>query len=341
MRTIQMKKVIFILLFIIPIGLLAQGYSTFQNGEIWNDTDGVSCYSSKNLYNWMNEGIALKVHDDTLSKLQKGCVIERPKILYNKYTKKFVMWFHHELKGKEYAAALAGCAIADKITGPYVYINSQRPAAGIWPVGFSTSMKTDTTTVSSLKKNTKEYEEAVKGGLIVRSDFKGGQMSRDMTLYLDDDNTAYLITASEDNQTLHIHKLSKDFTNFTGTYYRVFPAGRNEAPAIFKKGDKYYMITSGLTGWKPNAARSAVASSITGEWQSLGNPCRGTEEENNNTFWYQSTYVIPLNKKKVEYIFLADRWNSENLYDSRYIWLPIEFEEGKPILKWNKSWRYG
>ncbi len=110
-----MKKVIFILLFIIPIGLLAQGYSTFQNGEIWNDTDdkpinahgaviikygntyymfgefkgtgengglafdGVSCYSSKDLYNWKNEGIALKVHDDTLSKLQKVVLLKDQK----------------------------------------------------------------------------------------------------------------------------------------------------------------------------------------------------------------------------------------------------------------------
>ena len=35
----------------------------------------------------------------------------------------------------------------------------------------------------------------------------------------------------------------------------LFPGGHNEAPAIFKKDGTYWMITSGCTGWAPNAAR--------------------------------------------------------------------------------------
>jgi hypothetical protein len=371
-----MKKIIFLLFLPAPVYLCAQTYSAFEPGVIWNDTEGnfinahgggilkyvntyywfgeaketgenggkafkgVSCYSSTDLYNWKNEGIALKVLADTTSMLQRACVIERPKVVYNKKTKKFVMWFHHELKDKAYAAALAGCAVADKITGPYVYLKSLRPAAGRWPVGFSKQMQADTVTENGLNKNSIQLKEAVVNGLYVRRDFKGGQMSRDMTVYMDDDNKAYLITASEENQTLHIHELSKDYTGFTGKYYRVFPGGRNEAPAIFKKDGRYYLFTSGLTGWKPNEGKSAVAKSLTGVWQSIGNPCRGTDAENKNTFWSQSTYIIPVHGKKVAYIFMADRWKSENLYDSRYICLPIEFEEGKPVLRWKEKWTY-
>jgi hypothetical protein len=80
---------------------------------------GVSCYSSKDLMNWKNEGLVLKVINDTASLLKPGCVIERPKVLYNPKTKKFVMWFHHELKGLGYKAALTGVAVSNKITGPY------------------------------------------------------------------------------------------------------------------------------------------------------------------------------------------------------------------------------
>ena len=83
---------------------------------------GVGCYSSKDLLNWKNEGLALRVINDTASLLQPGCVIERPKVIFNKKTGKFVMWFHHELKGKGYAAALTGVAVSDNITGPYKYI---------------------------------------------------------------------------------------------------------------------------------------------------------------------------------------------------------------------------
>ncbi len=46
--------------------------------------DGVSCYTSKDLLNWKNEGIVLKVVNDSSSMLQLGCIIERPKVIYNK-----------------------------------------------------------------------------------------------------------------------------------------------------------------------------------------------------------------------------------------------------------------
>jgi hypothetical protein len=83
---------------------------------------GVSCYSSKDLYNWKNEGIALSVVKDSSHPLAEGCIIERPKVIYNPKTRQFVMWFHHEPKNKGYAGALSGIAAADTPTGPYRYI---------------------------------------------------------------------------------------------------------------------------------------------------------------------------------------------------------------------------
>jgi hypothetical protein len=58
---------------------------------------GVTCYSSDDLYNWKNEGIALPVSDDPESPIVRGSVIERPKVIYNEKTGKFVMFFHLEL----------------------------------------------------------------------------------------------------------------------------------------------------------------------------------------------------------------------------------------------------
>jgi hypothetical protein len=97
------------------------GESRLPRGEADRTKYGVGCYSSKDLFTWKNEGLALRVINDTSSLLQPGCVIERPKVIYNENTKKFVMWFHHELKGKGYRAALTGVAVSDKITGPYIY----------------------------------------------------------------------------------------------------------------------------------------------------------------------------------------------------------------------------
>jgi hypothetical protein len=44
---------------------------------------GVMCYSSKNLTDWKNEGPVLKVVDDETSDIVRGCVLERPKVIYN------------------------------------------------------------------------------------------------------------------------------------------------------------------------------------------------------------------------------------------------------------------
>ena len=42
------------------------------------------------------------------SEITKGCILERPKVIYNTKTGKFVMWFHLELKGRDTAPRAAG-----------------------------------------------------------------------------------------------------------------------------------------------------------------------------------------------------------------------------------------
>ncbi len=88
---------------------------------------GVHCYSSADLYNWRDEGIALSVSDDPKSDIVKGCVIERPKVDFNEATGRFVMWFHLELIGQGYKSALSGVTVSDHATGPYSYLGSFRP----------------------------------------------------------------------------------------------------------------------------------------------------------------------------------------------------------------------
>ena len=85
---------------------------------------GVHCYSSKDIYNWLDEGIVLKVSEDPKSDIGKGCILERPKVIYNKKTNKFVMWFHLELKSQRYKSARSGVAVSDTPAGPYTFLNS-------------------------------------------------------------------------------------------------------------------------------------------------------------------------------------------------------------------------
>jgi hypothetical protein len=315
-------------------------FGEYYSGRLEKDKSryGVSCYSSKDLLNWKNEGLALKIISDSASLLNPGCIIERPKVVHNEKTGKFAMWFHHELKGQGYKAALTGVAVSDNITGPYKYIRSLRPNAGVWPENFQDEYKNSAIKEADLKNGSEEWKTAVKEGLYVRRDFAGGQMARDMTIFVDKDGKAYHVHASEENMTLHFSELTDDYLDFTGKYFRVLVGESNEAPAIFYAKGRYFMFTSGTTGWKPNACRLSSAKKVTGEWKYIGNPCRGTEDENNITFGSQSTQILPVHGKKNAFIYLGDRWIPENLAESRHIWLPVEWEDGNPIIKWYPNW---
>ena len=300
---------------------------------------GVMCYSSRNLTDWKNEGVALSVVDNDSSDIARGCILERPKVIYNAKTGKFVMWFHLELKGKGYAAARAGVAVSDTPAGPYRFIRSGRVNAGKLPVDMDGQAVAvlDTLNAKNYEKWwTPEWTDAVNKGLIVKRDLDGGQMSRDMTLYVDEDGKAYHIYSSEENLTLQIAELSDDYLSHTGNYVRVAPAGHNEAPAIFKKDGTYWMITSGCTGWAPNEARMFSSSSIFGPWSQHPNPCVGPKSE--LTFGGQSTYILKVEGKKDAFIFMADIWRPEHPSDARYIWLPVQFKEGIPYVEWMDNW---
>lgn len=300
---------------------------------------GVTCYSSTDLCNWTYEGVALPASDDPNSDITKGSVMERPKVIYNEKTGKFVMWFHLELKGKGYAAARAALAVSDTPAGPYEYVRSERINPGIYPENMSKKDRKAKLDPDKFEKWwTPEWFAAVDKGLFVQRDLEGGQMSRDMTLYVDDDRKAYHIYSSEENLTLHIAELTDDYQGHTGRYIRIFSGGHNEAPAIFKKDGTYWMITSGCTGWDPNEARMFSAPSIWGPWAQHPNPCIG--EDAHITFGGQSTYILPVHGKKDCFIFMADIWRPKHPIDARYIWLPILFDEGgKPYLQWKDSWK--
>ena len=372
----MIKKVnLFILAFFCIFLLNAQSYQQFIPGEIWNDNNGlhinahgggilfrngayywygehkiagkignsaqvgVHCYSSADLYNWKDEGIALKVNDtDSTSEIARGCVLERPKVIYNAKTQKYVMWFHLELKGQGYYAARSGVAISDNPTGPFTFLKSFRPNAGYWPVNVKACHK------KPVSPDVKDSYCGGKGCLpapvdsvnLLGRDFKGGQMARDMNLFVDDDGSAYHIYSSEENSTLHISKLTDDYLSYSGEYCRVFVGRYMEGAALFKRAGKYYIIASDCTGWAPNAARSAVADDIFGNWTELGNPAVGKDSE--TTFHSQSTCALQVQGKKDSYVFMGDRWIPENPIDGRYIWLPIVFENDAPKLYWNESW---
>ena len=280
-------------------------YGQYMEGETWApeanrawggtrvDVVGVSCYSSSDLLNWKSEGIVLPaVKDDPAHDLHTSKVVERPKVVRNDQTGKYVMWMH--IDSEDYSYARAGVAISDSPTGPFEYLGSLRPH---------------------------------------------GHMSRDMTLFKDDDGRAYLFFSSENNATLHVALLSEDYLEPTSEWKRLFIDRSREAPAVFKHDGRYFIVSSGCTGWAPNPAEYAVAESIMGDWEVKGSPCEG--DGCDVTFHSQSTFVAPVAGEPGRFIFMADRWRPDDLPDSRYVWLPMRIEGDSLSIEWKDEWRLG
>ncbi len=156
-------------------------------------TTGLSCYSSTDLKDWTYEGIVLSVRDN---KTEQGRLfaddfltdtilgtqgrLERPKVVYNEKTGKYVMWAHME-NNDSYTLSAAGVAVADSPTGPFEWQ---------W-YGFPVWDTTVNTTVS-------------------RGNMK--QTYRDCTLFVDTDGTGYTIYSSESNDTTYAVRLNDEYT---------------------------------------------------------------------------------------------------------------------------------
>ncbi len=253
-------------------GFLKIGDYYYWIGENRKNGIFVSCYRSKDLINWEFRGDLLTRQSH--QELDRAN-IERPKIIYNEKTKKFVMWMHYEY-GRDYSYARAAVAISDNIEKPFTYLKSFRPF---------------------------------------------GNMSRDCTLYKDNDGTAYFFSSARENYDMMLYRLTDDYQDTKEQLATLWPGGHREAPALVKRGDYYFLITSGCTGWAPNQAKYAYSKSITGPWSDLIN--LGDE----TTYNSQSTYIIPLEgKKSTSYLYVGDRWDGNQYFNSTYVFLPLLFK---------------
>ena len=319
----------------------------------YGSSPGVHVYSSRNLYDWTDEGLALRAlnapeqleEDPYFVNLyseytdeQKAAVIrdlvttpapgssvpaailERPKVLHNAAQGTWVMWVHadgpSETSNAQYAKANAGVAVSDSPTGPFRWIDSYR------------------------------LHHAPEGEPNWQPDNPG--MARDMNLFLDDDGTAYIIYSSEENYSLFISLLDPSFTALATPpesavkgvdFIRPYIGAHREAPALFKRAGTYFLITSGATGWDPNPAQYSTATEILGEWTDHGNPVSGDGAA--TTHGSQSTCVIPVDPDRGTYVYMGDRWTPSDLANAPYVWLPLRFGEGTSMsLIWEDSWRW-
>lgn len=314
--------------------------NTKPGSGIWHW--GVKCYASKDLYNWEDKGIIIPPNTgDETSSLHPAQYMDRPHIIFNKKTGKFVCWLKIMKKdGAQESTILT----ADHILGPYTMVRS-----GLRPLNMSAG---DFDLVVGPDGKAYYYFERVHSELIC------ADLTEHYTEHYTDVTGFY----------------STHFPNIQPPYVR-------EAPAYFYRKGLHYLFTSGTTGYHPNPSEVACAKTFHGPWRVLGDPhpedasrtsyntqitsvfkhpfkkdlyialadrwipelpeTAGEEYYNGKQYQKTANQFKAVFDPDIEYAATEDDHNDLKVDTSiaNYVWLPIRFEGEMPYLDWKEEWK--
>ncbi len=181
-------------------------------------------------------------------------------------------------------------------------------------IGFHHNKKTNKVILSAHYEDQGGYTAAKiflaqitpKGGIKVRTMERPlGYDSRDQSLFLDDDGTAYLLSATNMNNDINIYKLDETWTKPVSLVNTVFAGLHRETPAIIKKDGIYYFFSSKASGWYPSQAMYASATALDGIWTAL------REIGNNSTFGAQSNSIREINGERKTFGLWSYHWGAQ------------------------------
>lgn len=91
------------------------------------------------------------------------------------------------------------------------------------------------------------------------------------------------------------------------------------------------MFASQLSGWNPNDNYYSTATSLSGPWSAW----KKFADSGSNTYASQTTFVLPVGDS---FMYMGDRWVSDNLMRSTYVWLPLNIDGTTATMKNNVNW---
>ncbi len=320
------------------LGLSVQAQTSFKPGQTWNDTNGsainahggcvqyldgtyywfgetrsgstsngVSCYSSTDLYKWKKLANAMtptgtKTDDNT--DVAQGRLFERPKVIYNAKTDKWVMWAHWE-NGSNYNEAKVAVFTSDNIQGPYTLTEN-----GVF------------------RPNDCDSRDQT---LFLDTDGNAYHVSATNTNYkthfirLSEDFTKP--TSEESLQVLGMRYEAAAMFKYGDCYWCLFSGCDGWNPNRGRYA--WYTGTNPLDDW--NYGRDFYANNSWGVDFCIDNG-------NAKCYTSQSAYVFPVQGRDKCFIYMGDRWNSSNVGSSKYVWCPLSIRSGYPAVRWYDEW---
>lgn len=305
--------------------------------DIW--TWGIRCYRSMDLYNWEDLGLIIPPDEhDKSSPLHPHRFIDRPHIVYNVRTRKFVCW----IKIIEDPYQTRTALVADHVTGPYRLIRR-----GLLPVGMSAGDFDLVTSPDDGKGYM--YFERVHSEMICAdltedyTDFTGyysthlprpGPPSvREGLAYFrrhgkhyiaSSGTTGYFPNPSEIAvaETFHgpfstlgdLHPTDRSRTSFNSQISSIFKHPRKKDLYI-ALADRWMGPMSGPdfeSGAEVQRVQNAFA-------KKFASPPQPLTQEESAAFKFGGYFKV-------------------NTSESRYVWLPLRFDGERPFIEWRPEW---
>ncbi len=301
-------------------------------GTVWHW--GVRLYASRDFYNWENRGIIIPPEpDDLTSPLHPTYCMDRPHIIYCKQTGKYVAWL--KIMGglmSQFMTVLT----ANRLEGPYTMVRK---------------------VYHPLDMDSGDFALAVDGE------------TEKAYIFFERPHFELICATLTEDYTACTGEYSAHYEGRKPPYTR-------EAPTFFTREGKKYLITSGTTGYYPNRSTVCVFDDFHGKYQDLGDPCIG--DPTDTTFNSQITSVlclpgtdryvacadrwmpyaivpkmskhivrkfekmfrdyVPDKTPKTDGVSGKLRRHMENTRHSRYVFLPIEWQGQKPVIRWQEEW---
>lgn len=320
--------------------IVADGKYYFY-GENKEKTDGVNglwhwgmrIYSSTDLYNWKDEGLFIPPDEKAPKNAMRNpkSFSDRPHILFNEKTKKFVCWVKVMQEGDVQTMSIFA---ADRITGPYSEVKT-----GVKPDGFCAGdfdlVKEDGKAyivheVPHSQLNVAELSEDYCGTVgNVKSYFpcKGPPFTREAPAHFVRNGRHYLFTSGTTGYWPN-PSLVAEAPSVAGPWKNLGLAARGDVKqttfdcqvsSVFKvpgKKDCYIAVGDRWLPGDPNSY-AAVSNAFDVAFSGVKD---GPAKEAADRFWADSKTRPTATCK------------------ARYVWLPVKFDGDRPYLEWCDSW---
>ncbi len=305
---------------------------TTGKNKIW--TWGVRCYSSKDFYNWKDEGLIIPPNlSDKKSLLYPTHFLDRPHIVRSPKTGQYVCWLKFSAKKESCFAVMT----SENFRGPYRMIKSYFQPYGLEVGDFDILQSADgcylyfsngrtgvaacrlTDDCTDVQGNYKMYYT----GLTV-------PYCREGIAVFEQNNRVYMFTSGmtgyvpNASQVAELNAPLGELTDL-GSPYIDDPSGvsfHSQISSVFRHPDHANVFIALADRWIPSLHFTKEESKR--KMRAIAACC--SRQYHAGLAEILSLAKLPLNCKKV------------NTSISDYVWLPVKMNGGKPEIAWHNAW---